>query len=90
MKVPGQDKPVAFPPLTLNVGDTQFPVKDGDEVFRIGNFAKDPKGNRYSLLFEPAFGDVNEVRGLPIGVTLSAMHMHVRKIGMVVEKLFFP
>jgi len=88
MKVPWQAAPVEFPTLALNPADRQFPLQDGAEVFRVCRAARESE-NEHDLVFELAFGDVAEVRGLPLIATLESMHRHVLKIIEIADNLFF-
>jgi len=81
MPVPWQAAPVEFPPIALNPADRQFPLADGAEVFRIMAAAR--KGDIQSepqIVFELAFGDVSEVKGLPLVPTLELMHKYTSRI----------
>ncbi|MDH4329672.1 MAG: hypothetical protein OEV77_14210 [Nitrospira sp.] len=81
MKVPWADKLVEAPPIALNPADRQFPLQDGEEVFRVCKAARgqDPHSEQ-AVVFELAFGDANEVSGHPLIPTLEAMHAHVTRI----------
>lgn len=82
MKVPWQDEPVKFPPLALNPADRQFPLVDGAVLYSgMGPGSEGGIGEGFpQFTFELAFGDVTEVRGLPLVATLEAMLKHVRGI----------
>jgi hypothetical protein len=89
MAVPWQTAPVEFPPIAINPADRQFPLADGVEVFRIQAAARDNDvGPEHQIVFELAFGDVAEVRGLPLVPTLDSMHGHVRRIVDMAERWF--
>jgi len=90
MKVPWRPTPVEFPPLALNPADRQFPLQDGAEIFRVCAAARGSEHtHEHDLVFELAFGDVAEVKGLPLVATLESMHRHVSKIVKIIERLFF-
>ena len=90
MNVPWQQSPVDFPPLAINPADRQFPLTDGTEVFRIMSAArKGDSQSEYQLVFELAFGEVSEVKGLPLIPTLEAMHHHVSRIVDLANRRFF-
>lgn len=90
MKVPWQEVPVEFPPFALNPADRQFPLRDGVEVFRICAAARSTDTmSDHDIVFELAFGDVAEVRGLPMVETLRSMHRHVSRIVEMVDEHFF-
>lgn len=89
MKVPWQDAPVVFPPLALNPADRQFPLQDGAEVFRIHAAARSDTLSEHDIVFELAFGDVAEVKGMPLVDTLRSMHRHVSRIVDIVDEHFF-
>jgi hypothetical protein len=79
-----------FPTIALNPADRQFPLKDGEEVFRVKKAAR--KGNvmgDHGLVFELAFGDVDEVKGLPLLETLNNMVKHVEKIVEIFNRRYF-
>jgi hypothetical protein len=81
MKVPWAEKPVEFPPIGLNPADRQFPLTQGEEVFRICAAARSSDVlSEHAVVFELAFGDVNEVQGHPLIPTLQSMHRHVSRI----------
>lgn len=78
-KFPWQETPFEFPPIAHNTADRKFPLQDGVEVFRVCKAAR--HGDQMiELGFELAFGDVSEVRGLPLIETLNIMHNHVSRI----------
>ena len=81
MKVPWTDKLVEAPPIALNPADRQFPLLDGEEVFRVRKAARgqDPH-SEHAVVFELAFGDANEVSGHSLIPTLEVMHAHVTRI----------
>jgi hypothetical protein len=86
MKVPWADKPVEFPPLGLNPADRQFPLENGEEVFRVCAAARSSDMlSEHAIAFELAFGDTTEVRGHPLIPTLHAMHKYVLRICDIVE-----
>lgn len=92
MKIPGQDQLYAFPPLAMEPSDRQFPLTDGVEVFRIMAAARkdDPlTKSEHKIVFELAFGDVDEVKSLPLIETLEAMHKHTSRIVEMSHRLFF-
>jgi len=90
MNVPWQPSPVEFPPLALNPADRQFPLADGPEVFRVMAAARTGELRPdHQLVFELAFGDVSEVRGLPLVATLEAMHKHVSRVVEIATRRFF-
>jgi hypothetical protein len=90
MAVPWQDVPVEFPPIALNPNNRQFPMQDGAEVFRICAAArKSDDLTQFNLVFELAFGSVDEVKGLPLVETLQSMHKHVSRIVRIAENRFF-
>ena len=74
MKTPGQEKPIEFPPIALNPADRQFPLQDGMNVFSISAASRSTEDmTDYQIVFELAFGDVDEVEGLPL-VEKSEIH----------------
>ncbi len=90
MKVPWQEALVEFPPIAINPADRQFPLRDGAEVFRVCKAARQsggPDNSSHDLVFELAFGDVAEVRGLPLVETLKGMHAHVLRIVEMFDKV---
>jgi hypothetical protein len=90
MTVPWQEAAIEFPPLALNPADRQFPLRDGEEVFRVCKAARQPSGPNactHDLVFELAFGDITEVRGLPLVDTLKGMHAHVSRIVEMFDKI---
>jgi hypothetical protein len=89
MKVAWQDAPVEFPPLALNPADRQFPLQDGAEVFRICAAARSDALSEHNIVFELAFGDVAEVKGLPLVETLQSMHGYVTRIVKIMDEHFF-
>jgi hypothetical protein len=90
MKAPWIPDDFKFPTIALNPADRQFPLSDGDEVFRIKAAARTEDDlSEHGLVFELAFGDVNEVKGLPLLETLSSMESHVSKIIEICERHFF-
>lgn len=90
LMVPWQPTPVECPPIALNPVDRQFPIQDGAEVFRICAAARNSEHIlEHDLVFELAFGDVAEVRGLTLVETLESMHAHVSKIVKIIDRLFF-
>ena len=89
MNVPWQEAPVEFPPLALNPADRQFPLQDGAEVFRIRSAARSDTLSEHDIVFELAFGDVAEVKGMPLVETLQSMHRHITRIVDIVGERFF-
>lgn len=90
MRMPGQEVPIEFPPLAINPADRQFPLQDGMDVFSIRAAARTTEDiTDFQIVFELAFGDVDEVEGLPLIETLKSMHAYVSKIVKINEKLFF-
>lgn len=90
MKVPWREEPMEFPPFALLPADRQFPLQDGEEVFRICAAARRPDElSSHDIVFELAFGDVAEVKGLPLVETLQAMHRHVSRIIEIAHEHFF-
>lgn len=90
MKAPWIPDDFNFPTLSINPADRQFPLSDGDEVFRIKAAARTEDDlSEHGLVFELAFGDVSEVEGLPLLETLSNMESHVSKIIEICERHFF-
>jgi hypothetical protein len=83
-------KDFQFPSIAIRPADRQFPLKDGDKVFGIKAQARNSPGlDEPQLVFELAFGDVEEVKGLPLIETLERMKKHVEKIIMVSDRWFF-
>ncbi|MEM6429306.1 MAG: hypothetical protein AAF708_08720 [Deinococcota bacterium] len=79
-----------FPTLALNPADRQFPLTDGSEVFRVMKAARQNDSIAdHSIVFELAFGDAEEVKGLPLLETLSDMEAYVRKIMGIFERTIF-
>jgi hypothetical protein len=90
MAVPWLETPVEVPPLALKPADRQFPVADGAEVFRVKAAAREAAdASDHQVAFELAFGDVEEVAGLPLLQTLSDMHGHVSRIVSISERWLF-
>lgn len=90
MSVPWQDAPVEFPPIALNPANRQFPMQDGAEIFRICAAArKSDDLSQFNLVFELAFGSVEEVKGLPMIETLQSMYKHVSRIVQIADEHFF-
>lgn len=92
MKMPilEQGPPIDFPAFALRPADTQFPLADGMEVFRVCAAArKDAPFSEHRVVFELAFGDVDEVRGLPLLRTLESLHRHVARIVEIAEGQLF-
>jgi hypothetical protein len=80
-------KDYEFQGIAIAPADRQFPLKDGDEVFGIKKQAREGAGfNEPQMIFELAFGDVDEVKGLPLVETLENMERHLRKILEIAEK----
>ena len=90
MNVPWQQSPVVFPPLALNPADRQFPMADGAEVFRVMAAARTSDSLAdHQIVFELAFGDVSEVKGLPLIGTLESMHKHVGRVVEIAQRRLF-
>ena len=87
MPHPGSDKPIEFPAIALTPADRQFPLEDGEEVFRVCAAARSPgPPMEHAIVFELAFGDNNEIQGHPLLPTLEAMHDHVSRIVEIVAR----
>lgn len=88
MKVPWRDQPVKFPPLALNPADRQFPLVDGAVLYSgMGPVSGEGMGeDDPRFTFELAFGDVTEVRGLPLVATLDAMLNHGQRVVQIAER----
>ena len=83
-------KDFQFPTFAINPADRQFPLSDGKEVFRIKKAARHGGGlGDFGLVFELAFGDVEEVKGLPLLETLTVMEVYVRRIIELFVRRFF-
>lgn len=79
-----------FPTIAVKPADRQFPISDGDGVFRLKNVPR--KGDsvfEHSPGFALAFGDADEVQGLPLVEALMSMERHVRIIMDSCERRFF-
>lgn len=87
IRVPWEEQPVEFPPIGLEPADRQFPLTHGEEVFRVCAAARSSDVlSEHAVVFELAFGDVNEVQGHPLIPTLQSMHRHVSRIIDVIGK----
>ncbi|OFW57589.1 MAG: hypothetical protein A2133_03400 [Actinobacteria bacterium RBG_16_64_13] len=61
-----------FPPLALKPADRQFPLQDGDEIYRVLAAGRASHGNKYpDFTFEIAFGEGEIVEGEPLIPTLA-------------------
>ena len=79
-----------FPTIAVKPADRQFPLSDGDEVLRVKKAARGGDSvSEYGHTFELVFGDINEVKGLPLIDTLMSMEMYVRKIINICERRLF-
>jgi len=87
MSVPWQAEPIVSPPLALKPADRQFPLGDGDEVFRVKAQAKSTGPlPEPQFTFELCFGEPTEVSGLPLLPTLRSMHEHVSRIVDIADR----
>jgi hypothetical protein len=90
MKVPWAEKAIEAPPIALTPADRQFPLEDGEEVFRVCAAARSSEPHsEHEVVFELAFGDTNEVRGHGLVPALQSMHSYVSRIVDISGKHFF-
>ncbi|MER0203622.1 MAG: hypothetical protein DU480_07130 [Nitrosomonas sp.] len=84
--VPWQPTPVEFPSIAISPADRLYPLSDGAVVFRICAAARGVNPSTdFGATFELAFGEVDEVRGLPLAETLEEMKEHVSRIIQIAE-----
>lgn len=74
--------------MHLNPADRQYPLKDGDEVFRIMKAGREPEDSPFksdhSIVVEIAFGEGQIVAGEPLLPVLTNLIEHA---ALVVEPL---
>jgi hypothetical protein len=91
VKVSWSDKPVEGPQFALSDGDRQFPLEDGEEVFRECAAARSTDSmSDHAVVFELAFGDNSEVRGHALIPTLEEMHAYVARVVDMFERQLNP
>jgi hypothetical protein len=68
--LPESPDPIVFPPLQLRPADRQYPLQDGDEVFRVAKQARESDPDRAvqleNVAIEIAFGEGVVVEGEPL------------------------
>jgi len=91
MDAPNSDDPILFPKIGLVPSDIHFPLKSGDEVFRIKAVARKGKKSfeTQEFTFNVVFGDGEYVKGEPILKTMNDITEHVERIINFFEKYIF-
>lgn len=77
-----------FPEIALNPKERQFPLVNGAHIFTVKKEARDLP-SKFEFVFELAFGDVDEVKGRPLGETLGKMIEHVDGVVNKFDHRFF-
>lgn len=91
MNVPWSDTPIDFLPIPLRLLNPQFPLYDGATVLHICAAARDTEAAKTEIsgVFELAFGDIEEVKGLALIATLHSLSRHVARIITIADNHFF-
>lgn len=80
-------KPLSIP---INPADRLYPLKDGDEVFRIKAEARKSKFQpKFDLTFEIAFGEGQIVDGEPLVPSLRQLIDFTKRIVEIFERRLF-
>jgi hypothetical protein len=82
MGVPWRDEPVVSPSFAIKPADRQFPLEDGEEVFRVKAAARDTNlaQLQHACEFEAAFGEGEVIDGEEVLSALEAMLDQVLKV----------
>lgn len=83
---PGFDggDPIVVPPIGIEPADRMYPLREGDEIFRVAKAARDSEDDgfptKYSFRFELVFGGGSLVaEGKPVTTTLTDLVAHAEQ-----------